>query len=45
VRRVRNEHLSGTRNWEYLRWDVLMFKAWLASREVWHALNPEMLHA
>ncbi len=32
VRRYWTEHLSGTRNWQYLLWDVLMFESW---RERW----------
>ena len=29
VREKWNEHLSGTRNWQYQIWNVLMFQAWL----------------
>lgn len=28
VKIIWKEHLSGKRNWQYLLWDVLMFKAW-----------------
>jgi asparagine synthase (glutamine-hydrolysing) len=32
VRQKWAEHLSGTRNWQYLLWDVLQFQAWLECR-------------
>lgn len=32
IRTKWREHLSGTRRWHYLLWDVLMFQAWLEAR-------------
>ncbi len=33
VRRKWTEHLTGTRNWQYALWNVLMFQAWLAQEK------------
>jgi asparagine synthase (glutamine-hydrolysing) len=32
VQKKWSEHLSGTRNWQYYLWDVLMFQSWLDGR-------------
>ncbi|HET7614908.1 MAG TPA: asparagine synthase (glutamine-hydrolyzing) [Gemmatimonadaceae bacterium] len=33
IREKWEQHLSGSRNWHYLLWDVLMFQAWLANEK------------
>ncbi len=33
VQKKWKEHLSGTRNWHFYLWDVLMFQAWLAEQQ------------
>lgn len=34
IRQKWQEHLSGTRNWHFYLWDILMFEAWLAAQKV-----------
>ena len=39
IRRKWLEHLSGTCNWQYQLWDILMFQAWLEAQ--WRAIATE----
>jgi asparagine synthase (glutamine-hydrolysing) len=41
VREKWEEHVSGSRNWQYLLWPVLMFQAWIASIGGVPAPKPE----
>ena len=34
VRQTWNEHLSGSRNWEYKLWPVLMWQQWQSSLKI-----------
>jgi asparagine synthase (glutamine-hydrolysing) len=42
IRAKWQEHLSGTRNWQYLLWAVLMLQAWLEDAE---SISPASRHA
>ena len=34
IRQKWQEHLSGTRNWHFYLWDILMFQAWLQANKI-----------
>ncbi len=34
IRQKWQEHLSGTRNWHFYLWDILMFQAWLQANNI-----------
>ena len=39
IRKMWQEHLTGTHHWHYYLWDVLMFQAWHTSRS---AVNSDL---
>jgi len=41
VREKWEEHVSGSRNWQYLLWPVLMFQAWIAQAGTASRRQPE----
>jgi asparagine synthase (glutamine-hydrolysing) len=41
VRDKWEEHVSGSRNWQYLLWPVLMFQAWIAQAGAASSRQPE----
>jgi len=43
IRQKWEEHLSGTRNWQYLLWDVLVFQDWLHSTSHSPKQQPALL--
>jgi len=42
IRKKWNEHLTGTWNWQYDLWDVLMFQAWLEHQKTSHGFDESL---